>query len=300
LTNTFERSIAQHPTTARRRTSDARAPRVATALVAILLAAMVIAGCSGDDDDDDAGALPSTTAPGATSVVSGAVPDGAVPQPTAVAAVEALLTAEVALDRATSFTTIGGALRVEFPTVGAWERRRNQLGTPISFTVEPGSSESIAVARVEHVPSLDPFRGLVNASEVQTWTAEPVEGGWLLVAEPEVEPVLPDEALAVESATAWAEAVRACDQDAAAEHEGVSILFGDGSLAAGLCGAPDAVVAGAPVPLASGVVSADIVAQFSSDALLWARVVPITAPIVFGVVVAPIGDDWSVIGIAPS
>jgi hypothetical protein len=277
--------------------------RVVLLALVVVLGASSLAACSGDDDDagsatTTAPSAATTTTPGTAPV--GAAPEGALPRPSAVEAVEALLAAEVELDRATSFTTIGGALRDEFPTLGAWERRRNQLGTPTDFGVEPGPTDDVVLATVTHEPSLDPFRGLIFAEEHQTWTAVAVDGGWLVAAEPEVEPVVPDEALAVETATAWAEAVRACDPETAATFEGVSILFGDGSVALGLCGASTGVEAGTPGPLPSGVVSADIVAQYSSDALLWARVVPITAPIFFGVVLAPIGSGWKVIGLVPS
>jgi hypothetical protein len=47
-----------------------------------------------------------------------------------------------------------------------------------------------------------------------------------------------------------------------------------------------------------GPAATEIVAQYSSDALSWARAVVISGPVRFVVVTAPIGEDWKVIGIA--
>ena len=51
--------------------------------------------------------------------------------------------------------------------------------------------------------------------------------------------------------------------------------------------------------LESGPTSAELVAQYTDAALEWARVVPVEAPITpFTVVLAPIGDEWRVVGVS--
>jgi len=42
--------------------------------------------------------------------------------------------------------------------------------------------------------------------------------------------------------------------------------------------------------------AAAAVAAYGDDVFTWARVVPVTAPVTFDLVLAPIGDRWSVIG----
>lgn len=157
--------------------------------------------------------------------------------------------------------------------------------------------ESKVVAVVEHVPGLDPFKGLSLAQERQTFTGRKDGRGWLVDGDPETEPILPSDALAVEAATAWVGAVQACDKDRASQLEAVATLFGSADGAVGLCGKAGAVTAEGVVQLSAGVASTDIVAQYSTDALGWARVVRITAPASFGVVVAPLGDRWKVLGL---
>lgn len=51
--------------------------------------------------------------------------------------------------------------------------------------------------------------------------------------------------------------------------------------------------------LLAGPQSTDLIAQYSTDILAWARVMPVTGPVTpFSVVVAPIGDDWRILAVA--
>jgi hypothetical protein len=215
-----------------------------------------------------------------------------------VEALKVLLQAESQLDRSTSYAVLSPDARLEFKVLADWTRRRTQLPTPVRFEVKAGKDERTAVATITYVPSLDPFKGLVTTKEIETWTGVKVAGGWLLDGEPTVELVLPDESKAVDEAAAWARAVQACDQAAAAKLQGVSILFGTSTQAGKLCGSTGSVQAGALGPLTIGPVANDIIAQYTSDALTWARSVVISAPVRFVVVTAPIGENWKVIGIA--
>ena len=59
-----------------------------------------------------------------------------------------------------------------------------------------------------------------------------------------------------------------------------------------------AIEVGALVPLPPGPASTDLVAQYSADVDQWARAVPVTAPVRFTVVLAPLGDAWRVIAVS--
>jgi len=91
--------------------------------------------------------------------------------------------------------------------------------------------------------------------------------------------------------------VTACSPPAFGWSQAVTELFGSARGAMGLCGKAGPVTTGAVGRLAPGIASTDIVAQYSTDALGWARVVRLTSPSAFGVVLAPIGDGWKVLGL---
>jgi hypothetical protein len=255
-----------------------------------LLAACSGAGAGDADRPPTTAARPSTTA----TTQPGEAPT---PRATAQEALGALLAAEQQGDHATSYRLLDDGGREEYPDVGKWSRRRSQLPAITAFTVEGGDGGTV-VAVVEHEPGLDPFTGLSAAKERQTWTVSPSGGGFLLGAEPEVEYVLPPDEAAGPAVVEWARAVQACDQQAAAAKEAVQPLFGSSAGAGTLCGSSTELTAGEVEPLDGGPRSAELVAQYSTDALAWARVVTLRGPEPeVKVVVAPIGTSWRVIAI---
>jgi len=214
-------------------------------------------------------------------------------------AVSALLTAEQHGDHAASYALLDADGRAAYTDVGKWERRRTQLPAVTGFEVKAGPKDGTVVATVDHKPGLDPFIGLSPAHERQTWTGRQAGAGWLVDPDPRSDPVLPADDTAPPVAKAWAEAVQACDKTKAKTLEAVDTVFGTSSEAAKLCGATGPVTVSANTErLASGPASQDIVAQYTTDALVWARVVRVTAPRPFLVVVAPIDTAWRVIGIS--
>jgi hypothetical protein len=214
-----------------------------------------------------------------------------------------LLDAEKRGDPAASFLLLSRQSRAEYKDVPDWTTRRQQLPAVTGFQVDPGAAGAkgdragTVTAVVEHTPGLDPFKGLSLARENQTFTGRREGGGWLVDADPATDPVLPPDPLALAAATEWTSAVQACDKSKAAALQAVPTIFGRAEGAAGLCGKAGQVTPGAIERLAAGVASADIVAQYSTDALTWARVVRITSPSAFGVVLAPLGDRWQVLGL---
>ncbi len=234
-----------------------------------------------------------------TTLAAAALPDPQpTPRPRLSDAVRDFLAAEQRLDRDSSFLLISRQSRAEFKDVADWTRRRQELPVVTGFRIEGGGDQAgTVVAVVEHEPGLDPFRGLSPARENQTFTGRQEAGGFLVDGDPATEPILPPEAKAAEATAAWAAAVQACDRPKAGGLQAVPDLFGSARGAVGLCGKAGPVTTGAVGRLTPGIASTDIVAQYSTDALGWARVVRLTSPSAFGVVLAPMGDGWKVLGV---
>ena len=258
----------------------------------VIIVVTIAAGVSACSRSHGSGKSAASTA----TTLAGPAP---APRSTAEAALDALLKDEERGDHAASFLLLSPASRQEFKSVADWTRRRNELPQITSFTVDKGLKSDSVVATVEHKPALDPFLGLSPARERQAWHPAKVKGGFLLDAEPDTTPILPPEDAAGPAATAWMQAVQACDQPKALSLQAVPTLYGQLDAATGLCHSAGAVTAGPIGTLAPGPASSDIVAQYGTDALEWARTVAVTAPTgAFHVVMAPIGDRWLVLGVA--
>ena len=200
-------------------------------------------------------------------------------------------------DHAASFRFVLHRADQPYSTLARWSRHRQGLPGIIGFTVQPGTSADQAIAVVDHTPGLDPFVGLSPAHDHQTWRAMRAGGGYLLYEDPEIAPDLPSDAGAAPAAQAWVAAVQRCDQRAASALQAVTPLFDSTSTTPKLCHVAGAITTAATAPLAAGPASADIVAQYTTDALAWPRVVQVDAPLRFAVVLAPIGQQWKVLGI---
>ena len=250
---------------------------------------LAVASCSSSKGSADRSK--STTS---TSVV--AVPAGSNVQPSAKEALQKLLAAEKVLDHAASFQYVLHGADQPYKTVGAWTKRRNELPAVAGFSVE-ANGDAAATATVEHRPGLDSFIGLSPARDRETWKAVRAGSGWLLVGDPEVVPELPPDSGAADGARKWIAAVQACDQRTADASQAVEVLFDSTTQTPQLCRAAGDVRTGAVGSLAPGPASGDIVSQYTSDALTWARVVQVESPARFAVVLAPIGPDWKVLGL---
>ena len=178
-----------------------------------------------------------------------------------------------------------------------WARRRTQLPAITGFVVKQAASDRVTV-ELSHTPGLDPFLGLSPATETAVYTVRSEHGGFLVDAEAAITPVFPPEADAATAAAAWAARIQACDQPGARTFQAVDQLFISLRQPIALCTAKGSVEVGAVGRLDPGPASQDIVGQYSTDALSWCRVVPITAPIRIRVILAPIGNEWKVLGLA--
>ncbi|HEX7133085.1 MAG TPA: hypothetical protein VF228_10945, partial [Iamia sp.] len=213
-----------------------RRARLGLHSIVIALVLVAAAGCSDDGGDDDGAGETTTTTAAATTTTPPPPGEGPTPQPTLRAAVELLLTAEQDADPAASYRLLGEELRGVYRDVAEWTVRRTQLPVPTGFEIEDGDEEDTVTAIVTHEPGLDPFVGLSPARERQTFTGVEERGGWLVAAEPEVEILFPDDALATTAVTEWATAVQACDEAAADALQGIDEIFGSSVGAGELCG----------------------------------------------------------------
>ncbi len=265
-----------------------------------MIALALLAGCSGSASDDASPGPSSEVSTSTASTAPVAVTEevAQAPRATPEEAVVAVLTAEQAGDRATSYAVLSDEARRLYKDQAEWQDRRNELPPITGFTIEETASDQVIVT-VEHEPGLDPFLGLAAGRERQEWTAVEVDGGWLVDAEPETEYLLPSDADAVSAALAWMTAVQACDDAAVLEQQALPELYGATTKLGAVCGAAGTPEAGAIGNLEAGPASADIVAQYSSDALIWARSVPVTSSgASFTISLAPIGDVWKVMGVS--
>ena len=212
------------------------------------------------------------------------------------AALTALLRAEQRGDHAASFTQLASASHTKYADVDDWARLRNQLPAVTGFTIASSNGANV-VAVVEHEPGLDPFVGLSPARTRETWTAVAEHGRWRFDPEPRVRPMLPDRRSAPAAALRWADAVQSCDAHGALGLQAVTRVFGQSDGADQLCGATgrlDSVATDLP----TGPQTADLVSQYTADALSWAQAVRIDGgPVPFSVVLAPIGDAWKVVAV---
>jgi len=260
--------------------------------IAGTLAVLAISACSSGGSGSDGGVAKSSNAEPATAPATGARPQSSVKD-----AVSKLLDAERRRDYQASFAYVVVGGPDGYADAESWAIRRQDLPAITGFTVEQDGAGR-AIATVQHEPSLDPFRGLTPATERQVWSGQRANGGWLVAPEPEVTPVLPADAGAKDAVETWARAVQRCERAEAQRSQGTTTLFGSATQSAALCRSTGEVRASAPRLLGSGAASLELVAQYSTHALVWARVVAVVAPVRFDVVVAPIGSQWKVIGIA--
>lgn len=219
-------------------------------------------------------------------------------------AVRAFLVAEAEGDTAASYAHLSDEARVAYGSPSGWAADHvDVLPTVLDFTLEPGTGGEDAgradvVADVRFEPGLDSVVGLTPGRARVEWVAVEEEGGWAVdVDAATLEPVHPDPAGAVDATREWVTARQACpagDTTPSAELEGG--LTGERARAEALCGAAGPVELGAPTPLTE-LDARPFLAVYGADVTGWAQTVPVTAPVPLRAVLAPIGDEWQVVGV---
>ena len=219
-------------------------------------------------------------------------------------AVRAFLAAEAAGDPVASYAHLSDEARAAYGSPSGWTADHvDVLPTVLDFTLEPGTGEESAgraevAADVRFEPGLDSVVGLTPGRARVEWVAVEEEGGWAVdVDAATLEPIYPDPAGAAEATRAWVVQRQACPAPGttpAAEFEGG--LTGEPRRAEALCGAAGPVEVGAATPLAE-IDARPFLPVYGADVTSWAQTVPVTAPVPLRAVLAPLGNEWQVVGV---
>lgn len=219
-------------------------------------------------------------------------------------AILGFLTAEATGDLEVAYTYLSAEERAILGSPSAYvAQHADLLGRVTGFDVTgialDGADESSATASalIGFEPTLDVVTGLVPAKAEATVPLVRDADGWtVLFSGLAMTPVLPDESEAVDDARAYVEAAVACEPPV----RGYSgRLQGQASLVEDLCDASGAVALGSPQLLDDPVSIQPFLASFGDEVTVWSRVVPVTGPNELRLVLAPFGDDWTVIGALP-
>ena len=245
-------------------------------------------------------------AAGAIATVTPAVAPAPIDEPpSARAALEQYLTAETDRRSDVSFALVDRGTTDRVKTVAAWESERANRLLPESFTVtsvrvaDGGTDVTVAAARQ---PAVSPLTGLVPARSAEVWRVVREDDRWrVLSGQPvDVQPVLPPDAAAVDAATAWLERAAACDDPGTQQLQLPGAVLGSPSLAEGPCEQSDSYsAAGASVALAELPNSTVFVSAYGPGVGRWGRAVAVTGERRFTIVLAPLGDEWRVMGLVP-
>ncbi len=225
------------------------------------------------------------------------------PADDAAAAVEGFLAAEANDDLETSFGFLAPETQTAFGgSPATWIAAHADVLPPVTgFLVGEveviGEATSAVTSTVGFEPSLDEVIGLVPAQADVVWMVVETDGSFGVdIDASQFAPRFAPEDDAATAASAWVASRQDCRRDG----EWGGTLLGVEGPVRELCGATGQPAVGATQPLGELEANA-FTAAFGEDALTWAREVPVTAPIEFRVVVAPIGTEWRVIGaLAPA
>lgn len=215
------------------------------------------------------------------------------------AAVEGYLLAEATGDTTASYTFLSVTDRQQYPTAALWERARADRFPIVAFDIVSVAGDDSRVTvetelRLE--PILDEVIGNVPARALGTWVALRDGAGWYVsLADSSLEPLWPSDDGAATAASSWAAARQRCGDTRENEY---ATLVGSPSLADELCGATTDIEVGPAEPM-EAIDATPVVAAFGDTATAWARVVSVRGAASMRAVVAPLGDDWVVVGVLP-
>lgn len=215
------------------------------------------------------------------------------------AAIERFVAAEVARDTVASFALLSEPDRAKFPNPASWQAAHRNLPELRGFAPKGrGASDNKVVEIVgiaTLVPELSEIKGLVAPNAQARFTAVAEQGGWYVsVGATILQPILPDDADAGAQVRLWLDARRACAPPVGERPGGLVGIVG---LANRLCGATGDVAVEATQRLRDTADLGPFLAAFGPEVGLWARVVPVRSPVPLRAVVAPLGDNWTVVGI---
>jgi hypothetical protein len=224
------------------------------------------------------------------------VPPAGIAAPDPRSAVEGFLEAEAARDFGRSWGLLAAEDRVRYGSPAAWVAAHEAIPPVTGFLVEAAGDDGAVAALLELRPGLDGVLGLVPARAESTWQTVNEDGGWRVAfGLSSLRPLHPSDAGAVDAALSWVQDRQACQDRPARQH---GALVGVTGLADRLCDAAGVPQAAGPgrLPAAD---AARFVSAYGPDVVDWARTVDIDGAVPLRAVLAPIGDDWFVVGVLP-
>ncbi len=212
-------------------------------------------------------------------------------------AVTGFLDAEVAGDFARSYAFLSAQDQEDFGGREGWIAAHADL-PPITGYRLKGLREIDdgvqATTALRLRSTLDEFVGLVPARANATWAAHPESDSWRVAyTEGSINGLYPPEQGAADAAAQWVSDRLACER--AAQHPGG--LLGDSDLAESLCGMEAEFSAGQVELLTDVTDSQPFIAAFGAESLAQMRSVAFDGPTPMRVVLAPVNDRWTVVGV---
>ncbi len=288
---------------------------VAVGVVAFAGGVLAWAAIGGDDSPNGRDQAAATNDPTAFTI-----PFGELPAPSeasrpsvpaseggaasAAEAVDGFLRAEVSGDFDDSFLLLSTTDRATYRSPARWTQSHSSLPPIIGYDVtsagQPSGADRVRITTTLILePALDETVGLVPARADATWVAVREAERWRVsLAESVLTASWPSETDAPAQVRAWASSLQACADDGPVAAEWSGGLLGTAALAADLCGTEGRLRLGPVEPLGLAVAET-FTAAFGEDIVELARIVPVLSPVELRAVVAPLGDEWLVVGALP-
>jgi hypothetical protein len=206
------------------------------------------------------------------------------------------LDARVAGDDDSAWRFVSDRDHRQFPEAVDWEDANGVLPRVTGYTlgtpVVTGDRARVPGA-IAYEPVLDEIAGNVPAAADTNWVVVREGGVWhVALAESEIRARRPADTGAEAAARVWATARQQCTTAA----QWREFLGNADDRVDALCHSRRAVTVGRVRELDDTDSAEPFLAAFGGDVFSWARVVPLASPVHLDLVLAPIGEQWFVIG----
>lgn len=272
-------------------------------VIAVVLLVGVLAGLAGArllSGGGGAPDAPSTTAsdvPALTFEAPGPPPDDISTDPRAATTPEQAVTGFLALeatgDFVASYEYLSEKDRQTWPSAAEWELAHADFPRVEGFEVEETSAEAVTT-RLALDSRLDRVAGLFPRRARATWPATETDAGWRVVySDADLQPAYPSDEAVPEAAAAFVDAAAACEDPPTYGGQ----LIGLPAYVDELCEAEGDPELGAAGVLTDGPDTTSLLSAFGPEVYTWARTVEVRGPVALRLVLAPIDDEWQVIGL---
>jgi hypothetical protein len=222
-------------------------------------------------------------------------PDDAAPSPDE--AVRRFLDYEVARDYDASYGLLSAGDRARAVTRASWAAAHADIPAITGYTLaaaDVASGRAVVPADVRLRPELTPSTGLVPPRASAQYPVVVEDGGWRVAFDDStLTPRFVADTRAPVAVRAWAQRRTRCQ----GAHEYVAGLIGASARADMLCDAEGPIRVGRARELPETAQDQPFLAAFGSEVHDWARVVRLESPVRMDVVVAPVGEQWLVVGV---